>query len=116
MIDFDKGQHWNLGDDKVKMTTSSSTLDYDKSRARFANLALGEKALNSLKDSSFKFGFSDERMKTSYSSTFRPFDNLQKNLINKDNKKSNIVFNQFKSREIEKKTIYKTDFVNRDFE
>lgn len=78
-----------------------------------ANLALEEKKLNSLKQSSCKFGFSNNGNSTSYSSTFKPFEKLDKNQKNFGSNKNNIEFNRFKSNEIEKKTIYKTDYVDR---
>jgi len=90
-------------------------LDYDKSRARFANMSLGEKEKNSLKNSSCKFGFYDMNMGSTYSSSFKPLENFRKILnYDKNNRKTN--FELSSNKETENKTIYKTDFINRDME
>ena len=98
------------------MTTTSSTLDYDKSRARFANLSLGEKKLNSIKNSNCKFGFFDNNMGSTYSSAFKPLEKMGKMLsdYNDKDRKTKIIFSN--NNDNEKKTIYKTDFINRDLE
>jgi hypothetical protein len=115
-MDFNLGQHWNLGDDKIKLSTTSSTFNYDKSRARFANLSLGEKKLNSIKNSNCKFGFSDNNFSSTYSSAFKPLEKISKFLsdYNDKDRKTKIIFSN--NNDIEKKTIYKTDFINRDLE
>lgn len=52
-------------------------------------------------------------MASSHSVTFKPFENLEKNIKICSNKKNNFGFEMFKNSEIEKKTIYKTDYVDR---
>ena len=113
VIDFDKGVHWNYGTDKVKLSTSSSTLTYDNARARFANLSLGENALKSIKCTSQLYGFHNNDFKSSMTNSYKPVDLSGKIGIYGDSKKTNIQFNPVK-QQIEKTTIYKSDFLNRD--
>lgn len=101
----------------MKLTTSSSTLNYDKARARFANMGLGETTKNSLKNSSYKFGFSDLNTgNTTHSSAFKPIERVAKNFSDNNNKKTNIGFSNDGNGNNEKKTIYKSDYINRDVE
>jgi hypothetical protein len=95
------------------LSTSSRTLDYDKSRARFANLSLGENALKSIKNTSQLYGFHKNDFKSSMTNSYKPVDLGGKTGIYGDSKKTNIQFNPVK-QSIEKTTIYKSDYLNRD--
>ena len=54
-------------------------------------------------------------MGSTYSSSFRPLENFRKILnYDKNNRKTN--FELSSNKETENKTIYKTDFINRDME
>ena len=76
-------------------------------------MSLGDKTKNGLKYSSCKFGFCDKNFLTTHSTSFKPIEKMQKSMIDLDNKRTNIEFNPVKN-DIEKKTIYKSDFINRD--
>lgn len=53
---------------------------------------------------------------TTYSAVFKPLENKSKMLsdFNDKDRKTKIIFSN--NNDVEKKTIYKTDFINRDLE
>ncbi len=116
VIGYYKGQHWNLGTEKAPFeSTSAITLNYDRSKARFANLSLGEAKKKDLKSSHYTLGYSQVPYSSTHLASYKPFESFRKTFVDPQAKKTHLDFNTIKTN-FETKTIYKTDYVPKEIE
>lgn len=116
MIGYYKGQHWNLGTEKAPFESSTAvSLNYDRSKARYANLSLGDVKKKDLKSVHYNLGYSQAPFSTTHLNSYKPYESLKKTFVDPAAKKTHLDFNTIKTN-FDNKTIYKTDFVPKEIE
>ncbi len=90
-------------------------MNYDKSKARFANLSLGETRKTDLKSCHYNLGYSKIPFSTTHLSSYKPLELIKKSAMDPTAKKTHIDFNTIKTN-FDTKTIYKTDYVRKEIE
>ena len=117
VIGYDKGQHWNLGSEKAPFESSSATsLKYDRSKAKFANLSLGVEKKKDLKSVHYNLGYSQVPFSSTHLNSYKPYESLRKTFNDPIVKNTHFDFNIIKTNFDNNKTIYKSDFVPKQIE
>jgi len=111
VIGYYKGLHWKFGTEKAPFESSAATsLNYDRTSARLANLSLGDAKKKDLKSAHYNLGYSQAPYSTTHLSSYKPFESIRKTFIDPAVKKTHLDFNTIRTN-FDTKTIYKTDFV-----
>lgn len=116
VIGYDKDQHWNLGSERAPFESSAGTsLNYDRSKAKLANLSLGDAKKKDLKSVHYSLGYNQAPFSTTHLNSYKPFESFRKTFVDPAAKKTHLDFNTIKTN-FETKTIYKSDYVPKEIE
>ena len=111
-----KGSHFQLGEMKNEYgTTAHLAYQFDKEKAKHARGMLDKALINDLRSTHYKLGYMDMKNQTTHRASFGvPKANGVRNAFEPKLQESHVTFNQTGNAVMDGKTIYMTDFVEKE--